>query len=269
MAAAEKIMSELYNERITNYNYQGFFDHSGSFIISAGQPGSFTYSSSVGSFFTSSFIRAVYEAVDTSNHLVDWEELLQKVSNYTFANTKYFPTHPKPIWSYEPCGTPQKIHTGTSHSYVTGIDVTSSYSGHKTTKGKKIYTCFFRPDTKAPLDSVSYYLPYHLSSPVITLRPSDSVDVRYAHGWEIKHLSKKELRGHDFNYWDQTTEQFPFMVKLYVTDGDPQEIYMRVFFPEEKSWWTEHKKSMVLYGLVGVILIIAGFFIFKRLNYKI
>jgi hypothetical protein len=267
-AAREKIMNELSTATIKNYNYRGFFNRGGSFIVSAGQAGSLTYSSSEGSYFTSSFIRAFYEAVDTSNHLIDWGGLLKKASNYTFATTRYLPTRPCPIWSYESCGSPQKVHMDTSARYDYGVTVESVYSGHKTAEGKKLYTCFFRPEIDALLDSVSYYLPYRSSEPIVTLHASDSVIVRYPNSFTIDSLSKMELRGNDFNFLDQTTEGFPFLAKIYLKNGREEEVYMRVAWPEEPDWWMVHKRKLILYFLFSIVLVVTAFLIFRKYHTK-
>lgn len=92
--STNKIISELRSSKLNNYNFRGYFDRQGSFIVSAGQAGSLTWASSDGSFFTTNFIKAFYEAVDTSNYLIDWSSLLNKAARYTFEITKDYPTKP-------------------------------------------------------------------------------------------------------------------------------------------------------------------------------
>lgn len=267
--ANDKIIEDLSRAKITNYMYQGYLTQSGSYIVSAGQAGSTSYATDEGSFFTTNFIRAFNEAVDTSNDLVDWQGLLTKASYYTYQITQYMRSHPIPIWSFESCERPTKILFSPYKAFSHGYDVTTSATDQLGPNNHKLYKSFFRIDTTDRLDSLTYYLYFDSLKKVVTLRSTDSVTKRYPYHYEIKELDSPQLRGNDFNFLVFSEKEFKFRLKLYYENGGEMDFYSVITYPETKnSWWKDHEIKLVFF--ISILAVIFGlikyFLIIKRKN---
>lgn len=250
-----------------NLNYFTLFNNCTQIIVCAGEPGKTTYTTSEGSYFTTSFISALNETVNQKNGWFSWRKILEQARVYTYSKTRGKRSEYAPIWSLNTCEEDKTKHIkirdypgNSDYGFSGGIEIVT----HESSK-KGNYEVTLHPTAKEPIDSVIFFLGYRMSKPIVTLRRTDSVKILFDdHDTFLpKTFDTPVLRDTNFNYKLLVFEEFGVKVKIFCSSGNRYEAFAAIIFPEKEKYTGFNKKS-VLISVAVVILVCSALIIVKR-----